>query len=198
MSGQILQIRLSLKGRPIRSFTFSDEVVTVGRDPGADIFLDNSGVSRRHAIIKRVATGHMIVDLNSANGTYLNDERVNKAHIEEDDIIRIGKFSLWINFKDDQRHMASSESANPAAIEGTTVLSTDQLARMMSQVKKSEDARPEFKVIEAPKPVTAALPQPAALPEPPSRPSMVLVLAATFLIGLMSGVVLTRLLLSRF
>ena len=62
----------------------------------------------------------------------------------------------------------------------------------------SGDPKAEFKVIEAPRPVTAAMPEPVALQEPPSRPSMVLVLAATFLIGLMSGVVLTRLLLSRF
>ena len=49
MPSQILQIQLSLKGRAIKTYSFSDDEVTVGRDPDSQIALDNPGVSRAHA-----------------------------------------------------------------------------------------------------------------------------------------------------
>jgi len=73
----LIRIRLSLKGRPIKSYCFNQDAITIGRDPGADIYLDNPGVSREHCRLERLPNGHYCVkDSNSANGTFLNDERV--------------------------------------------------------------------------------------------------------------------------
>ena len=46
--GKVLTLRLSMMGRPVRSYTFGKPTVTVGRDPDADVFIDNPGVSREH------------------------------------------------------------------------------------------------------------------------------------------------------
>lgn len=53
----VLKLRLSLMGRPVRNYTFDKPVVCVGRDPEADIFVDNPGVSRDHFRLERTPSG---------------------------------------------------------------------------------------------------------------------------------------------
>jgi DNA-binding winged helix-turn-helix (wHTH) protein len=51
-------------------------VITLGRDPTCEAMIDAPGVSRRHAQIRVEATGIVIEDLGSKNGTFLNDNPV--------------------------------------------------------------------------------------------------------------------------
>lgn len=137
----LLRVRLSLKGRPIKTYTFAEETVTIGRDPDADIFLDNTGVSRSHAKFERTPHGYVIEDLNSANGTFVNDRQISSELIKENDVIRVGKFSLWITFAEDRRAAAESEparKASPDTLQGTTVLSTEQLSAMLDSARENE------------------------------------------------------------
>src|SRR5262245_46803744 len=97
----VLKIRVSLKGRPIRVHSFAKDVVTIGRDPDADVFLDNPGVSRNHAKIEKTSSGFVVEDLGSANGTYVNDEPIQRRTISNDEVLRIGKFSLWLGLEDE-------------------------------------------------------------------------------------------------
>ena len=50
------------------------EVCTVGKDQASDLVLQKETVSRHHAKIRKMEDGYYIEDLNSTNGTYLNDE----------------------------------------------------------------------------------------------------------------------------
>jgi pSer/pThr/pTyr-binding forkhead associated (FHA) protein len=138
--GSILKVRLSLKGRPIRSFTSNQKEVLIGRDPDSDIFLDNAGVSRTHARFELTPAGYIVEDMGSANGTYLNDELVTKKRVDDDDIVRVGKFALWLNLGEDQRAKAAADKRlSPSVNEGTVVLSNTQLDRMLSSLKANED-----------------------------------------------------------
>jgi len=104
----IIRIRLSMNGRPMKSFSFNKDLITVGRDPEADVFLDNPSISREHVRLERMPNGHFCMkDPGSANGTFLNEERVQGAMIYNGDVIRIGKFSLWIALERDRRGQAS-------------------------------------------------------------------------------------------
>lgn len=136
----LLRVRLSLKGRPIKTYTFAEETVTIGRDPDADIFLDNTGISRSHAKIERTSHGYVIEDLNSANGTFVNDKQITSELIRENDVIRVGKFSLWVTFSEDRRATGSelARRVSPDALQGTTVLSTDQLSAMLDTAKEEQ------------------------------------------------------------
>ncbi|HEY3505156.1 MAG TPA: FHA domain-containing protein [Actinocatenispora sp.] len=71
-----------------------EEQVTIGRNPGSDIRLDDVTVSRRHAALRRSGGGFSVADLGSLNGTYVNQERVESAALEDGDEIQIGKFRL--------------------------------------------------------------------------------------------------------
>jgi pSer/pThr/pTyr-binding forkhead associated (FHA) protein len=72
----------------------ADEVVHVGRGITADVRLDDSSVSRRHAILVPRPTGARILDDRSANGTFVNGRRVQQEDLHSGDVIVLGRVVL--------------------------------------------------------------------------------------------------------
>ena len=68
------------------------DLVTVGRSPDSDVFLDDVTVSRHHATLRRSAEGWSISDAGSLNGTYVNRKRVDDQRLSAGDEVQIGKF----------------------------------------------------------------------------------------------------------
>lgn len=76
-------------------FSLDHETVTIGREPAADVFLDDVTVSRNHAVITTGPGGASLRDLGSLNGTYVNRRRIDGDEVLEDgDELQIGKFRL--------------------------------------------------------------------------------------------------------
>src|ERR687891_436971 len=71
-------------------FFLDQDGTEIGRHPDSDIFLDDITVSRRHAQIRREASGFTLVDVGSLNGTYINRERVEKTELRSGDEVQIG------------------------------------------------------------------------------------------------------------
>jgi pSer/pThr/pTyr-binding forkhead associated (FHA) protein len=69
---------------------------TVGRAPRADFVLDASLVSRLHCRITAVDERLDVEDLDSTNGTFVNDRRVDKGPIKAGDRLRIGRVELTV------------------------------------------------------------------------------------------------------
>lgn len=174
--GHVLRLRVSLKGRPIRSYRFDQDCVVIGRDPGADLVLDNTGISRRHARIVRSPVGFVVEDLGSANGTFVNEAPVTRQPLAENDMIGIGKFSLWVGLEAPEKE----EKPPPAAVEGTTVLTSDQLQRILASMR--EPARPES----ADRP-EGRRPRSEARAEPPRRGPVLAAVALAFAAGVAVG-----------
>jgi pSer/pThr/pTyr-binding forkhead associated (FHA) protein len=63
--------------------------VLVGRDPRCDVLLSSRRVSRRHCIICRVHDALVVYDLDSANGTTVNGNRVWCARLSPGDEVSI-------------------------------------------------------------------------------------------------------------
>ena len=138
----VLRVRVSLKGRPVRSHSFTKDVITFGRDPEADVFLDNPGISREHLKIVRSGDDFWAEDLESANGTFLNDQALRREKLSNEDVLRVGKFSLWVSIENDRRHQSSPRPASEASYQGTTVLSTTELDKLMTKIRTTEEAPP--------------------------------------------------------
>ncbi|HEY3447702.1 MAG TPA: FHA domain-containing protein [Myxococcales bacterium] len=77
-----------------QSFQLDRAKLTVGRVPPADIMLEDDSVSRRHAEIVKTGQKFSVRDLGSANGTFLNGDRVSEAPIEPGDVVRFGVVEL--------------------------------------------------------------------------------------------------------
>ena len=70
------------------------DVVSVGRHPDSDIFLDDITVSRRHAEFRRDAQRFWVHDVGSLNGTYVNGNRADDQLLQTGDEVQVGKFKL--------------------------------------------------------------------------------------------------------
>ncbi len=75
-------------------FLLDTDVVTAGRHPDSEIFLDDVTVSRRHAEFRRGPDGFRVSDVGSLNGTYVNRDRIDDVVLSGGDEVQIGKFRL--------------------------------------------------------------------------------------------------------
>jgi hypothetical protein len=190
--GYLIKLRLSLMGRPVRNYTFEKPVISVGRDPGADVYVDNPGVSRDHFRLERTETGeYKVVDLGSANGTFVNDQMVNASLLHNNDVVRFGKYTLWIGYEVDRR--TTPRGGGPTTSPGeapttghTIVLSRAEIGKLLEKERQPEPA----KVVPMAMPAAAVPSAPAAraaaaAPAMPSAtwPSLI----AGFILGALFG-----------
>jgi hypothetical protein len=91
--GATLVIR-SGGGRGGETFTVDSDRMTIGRNPDAEIFLDDVTVSRNHAMLVRRPDGIFIDDLGSLNGTYVNRRRIESHRLADGDELQVGKYKL--------------------------------------------------------------------------------------------------------
>jgi hypothetical protein len=76
---------------PASRIRIQPQVTRIGRSPGSDIVVNELGVSKQHAELRRTPAGrYSIIDLGSHNGTYVNGTRVSQQELNEGDIIAIG------------------------------------------------------------------------------------------------------------
>ena len=91
--GATLVIRLG-GGRSGEAFPINRELMTIGRAPNSDVFLDDITVSREHARLERTPNGLVLTDQGSLNGTYVNRERIESTQLSDGDELQIGKYRL--------------------------------------------------------------------------------------------------------
>lgn len=74
--------------------------ITIGRSRANNICLDDDNLaSRDHAMIQKIKDSYFITDLNSTNGTMVNDKVIPKGkyiRIHTKDVIRVGRTELTI------------------------------------------------------------------------------------------------------
>jgi len=93
ITGTVLVIRAGGR-REGEVIPLGSDVLTIGRSPHSDLFLDDVTVSRHHARIVRDEQGFLVEDLNSLNGTYVNRRRIERHLLTHGDELQIGKFKL--------------------------------------------------------------------------------------------------------
>ena len=81
-------------GRAGETFVLEQDLVTIGRSPDCEIFLDDVTVSRKHAVVGRSDDRFTIADEGSLNGTFVNKRRVESAELEDGDEIQVGKYRM--------------------------------------------------------------------------------------------------------
>jgi pSer/pThr/pTyr-binding forkhead associated (FHA) protein len=76
--------------RSNEAIALSRDVVTIGRTRDSDICIPSGAVSRDHARLLVSPRSVTIIDMGSANGTLVNDERVKRHRLHDGDIVVIG------------------------------------------------------------------------------------------------------------
>ena len=84
-----------------QTYQFSTSEVSLGRDSGSDCPLIDDTVSAEHARLSYHHSNWWITDLGSKNGTYLNQEEVNEAHVlASGDKLQCGQVILLVSISD--------------------------------------------------------------------------------------------------
>lgn len=78
----------------------------IGRTSDNDLQVDSKFVSRHHCQITTTAEGSLLEDLNSTNGVYVKSKRVRKHHLNDGDVIVLGKHEIMYL---DERSVRSRE-----------------------------------------------------------------------------------------
>ncbi len=105
MNPRLTAIAGRLKGSV---FTIEDLPVVIGRDTTATLCLADASVSRRHSQIEKEEQDFVILDLESLNGTFINDVPVKRRKLQHGDRVRIGD-SLFLFLMHDAENSQSSE-----------------------------------------------------------------------------------------
>ncbi|MBM4043625.1 MAG: HD domain-containing protein [Planctomycetes bacterium] len=77
--------------------------IVLGRGEGADIQVLDSGLSRLHCFIERQDESFVLQDMGSRNGTWVNGNRIERAHLLPGDRVKIGGIEFEFNLEDDRR-----------------------------------------------------------------------------------------------
>lgn len=110
--------------------------LTIGRRKDNDIVIENLAVSGRHAKVDSVGDAFVLVDLQSKNGSFVNERLVNSHWLKNGDVVSIGKHFLVFSTEED---VAAADGA-PAEIDKTMVMDT---SNYRSMVQKSAPMLPK-------------------------------------------------------
>ena len=128
-------VTLKFKDRNVAEYRIdAGKSLTIGRKAENDVVIDSLAVSGHHAKIDLVGESYYLTDLQSTNGSFVNEIKISSHPLAHGDIISIGKHTLVFAYADDEnRPDAPEEEMNQ-----TMVMDTNMHRAML---KKSETQR---------------------------------------------------------
>ena len=109
------------------------ETVRVGRATGNDLLLRNPSVSRFHALFSASASGVVLCDLSSLNGTFVNGMRISApVDVRSGDVVRIGGREILVQIGVESETALDSLHSCTQASQLTVVTATVLLADVCS------------------------------------------------------------------
>ncbi|MGE0173549.1 MAG: FHA domain-containing protein [Oligoflexales bacterium] len=78
------------------------DATILGREK-ADIIIDDSEISSTHCQIQNISDTYHVFDMNSSNGTFVNNQRIVKAKLSHGDVITIGRTSFRFSLEDESK-----------------------------------------------------------------------------------------------
>jgi hypothetical protein len=138
-------------GEPIQ---IDGNKATVGRDGNAEVVISDNSVSRKHALIERWGSNWAVVDQRSANGTFLDGQRITESVLKAGQELRFGKVAYRVEIAD--------------ADFGATVMMSSPLsdATVVQPVAPRPAPPPRPAPVPGARPAVSA-PAPAYVPAPP-------------------------------
>jgi pSer/pThr/pTyr-binding forkhead associated (FHA) protein len=109
-AADFIPLRLLLQGSQAGIDVTRPDTV-IGRHMDADVRLPLPDVSRRHCRFVFSEKSWQVFDLNSLNGIYVNGERVERATLLQDDVIRIGSYTFTVDLAREAHTVPWSEEA---------------------------------------------------------------------------------------
>ncbi|AWV90318.1 sigma 54-dependent Fis family transcriptional regulator [Bradymonas sediminis] len=104
-----------------RTYSFDQDIITIGATAACDVFLDDETVSRKHCRIIQDGPDVRVVDLQSTNGTWVEGVRVAEAYLEPDILLGVGNCIIRFNPVDEQLPITPTVAERLGDIVGKSV-----------------------------------------------------------------------------
>ena len=128
------KLSLMFENKLVKEVPVGSRPVGIGRSPDNDLPVDNLAVSNHHARVYFEAGRLIVEDLDSLNGTFVNDLRVERATLHDGDSIWIGKHHIKVDASGDAPIPVESRRKTSApSINETMVLDTKERRNMLQQ-----------------------------------------------------------------
>jgi hypothetical protein len=85
------------ESQPTVKLFLTKTATVLGRDKSSDLVIDDHNVSGRHCILDIQSRGLFVLDLDSTNGTYVNDVFLRDGFVNHGDTLELGSYKLTIN-----------------------------------------------------------------------------------------------------
>ena len=132
-------------------FKLGKRSLSIGRDKGNLVQLISNGISRRHVMIQWTPAGYKVTDLNSTNGTMINQSKVESAVLSLGDVLQIGE--IQIKFVPDEPDARDATYARPKVAHGRMHHATESLDPVDGVIEEEppeegpEDTGPDYNKI---------------------------------------------------
>ncbi|RLB42411.1 MAG: FHA domain-containing protein [Deltaproteobacteria bacterium] len=120
----------------IQEFPLNKGSVTIGRNEENDITIENLAVSGFHARVDKTGRDYILTDLQSTNGTFVNDKKIFSHKLSHGDNIIIGKHTLLFLAPELQAEDAEADSG-PVDLNKTMMLDTERQRELLAKQEKT-------------------------------------------------------------
>ena len=125
------KIILVFNKKVIKEYPFSKESMTIGRDESNEIVIDNVAVSSHHARIDKTGDIYILTDLQSTNGTFVNNNKITSHKLHHKDKIIINKHLLFFAMSKQEQVKAQEK-----VFDKTMILDTSQKKELFETESK--------------------------------------------------------------
>src|SRR5581483_11319306 len=113
-------------------------IVTVGRLPDNAVVIDSPAVSGHHACLSLDGSTFILEDLDSTNGTFVNDRRITRYTLRNGDVVKIGNHALEFDADHGGRVDGNAAAARIVTNPGDTVfLDADKYQALIAMLKET-------------------------------------------------------------
>jgi hypothetical protein len=166
------KLTVRLPGLPPVTHALTGTVITVGRTPENTVQIADPSVSKAHARLEVINGDYHVVDLESRNGTFVNNQRVRNALVRHSDLIRFAGVETIFEtdaLEDDSAAIAATAVTRPlsAAIVAASKVPTPR-GPLPAAPAGPGWAKPAGAAPVAAGPAVASAPKPSFMPKAPA------------------------------
>jgi pSer/pThr/pTyr-binding forkhead associated (FHA) protein len=132
-------LTLKFKEKVIKEYRLEKgDTLTIGRKENNDVVIENLAVSGNHAKIDAVGDGFLLTDLQSKNGTFVDEQLITSHYMKHKDVIMIGKHSFVFTYDEGEKQPDNQKLAD---MDKTMVMDTDQHRAMLAKTSSGMDSK---------------------------------------------------------
>jgi pSer/pThr/pTyr-binding forkhead associated (FHA) protein len=130
------KLLLKFNAAVIKELAMDKESISIGRKPDNDIVIDNPAISGHHCKLTLEGGGYYVEDLESTNGTFVNEKRIKKSGLHHNDVVGVAKHAVVFLHEAE----LALEAVQPSS-DATMVLTPQKQAELVAASAAS--AKPE-------------------------------------------------------